>query len=77
MRVGLVKQWEVEYEQRAELSAIVNFDVGTGEIIESSLRPTRTAELYGSYYPKTGTRFIGRLVDVAEETSGTSKSMPL
>jgi DDE superfamily endonuclease len=44
MRPGLVERREFEYERHGTLSAIVTFDVGTGEVTEASLGPTRTEE---------------------------------
>ena len=50
---GLVERREFEYERHGTLSAIVNFDVGTGEVTEASLGPTRTEEDFRAHIART------------------------
>ncbi len=53
MRPGLVERREFEYERLGTRSAIVNFDVGTGEVTDASLGPTRTEEDYTAPIART------------------------
>ena len=53
MQPGLVERREFEYIRHGTLSAIVNFDVGTGEVTEASLGPTRTEEDFTSHIART------------------------
>ena len=53
MRPGLVERCEFEYERHGTLSAIVNFDVGTGEVTEASLGPTRTEQDFTAHMRRT------------------------
>lgn len=50
---GLVERREFEYERHGTLSAIVNFDVGTGEVTAASLGPTRTEEDFRAHIART------------------------
>jgi DDE superfamily endonuclease len=56
MQPGLVERREFEYKRHGTLSAIVNFDVGTGEVTEASLGPTRTEEDFTAHSARTLTR---------------------
>jgi hypothetical protein len=56
MQPGLVERREFEYKRHGTLSAIVNFDVGTGEVTEASLGPTRTEEDFTAHIARTLTR---------------------
>jgi transposase len=53
MRPGLVERREFEYERHGTLSAIVNFDVATGEVTEASLGPTRTEQDFTAHLART------------------------
>lgn len=53
MQPGLVERREFEYKRHGTLSAIVNFDVGTGEVTEASLGPTRTEEDVRAHIART------------------------
>ena len=53
MQPGLVERREFEYKRHGTLSAIVNFDVGTGEVTEASLGPTRTEEDFRAHIART------------------------
>ncbi len=50
---GLVERREFEYERHGTLSAIVNFDVGTGEVTDASLGPTRTEQDFTAHIRRT------------------------
>jgi hypothetical protein len=56
LRPGLVERREFEYERHGTLSAIVNFDVGTGEVTEASLGPTRTEHDFTAHIARTVAR---------------------
>ncbi len=53
MRPGLVERREFEYERHGTLSAIVTFDVGTGQVSEASLGPTRTEQDFAAHIART------------------------
>jgi hypothetical protein len=53
LRPGLVERREFEYERHGTLAAIVNFDVGTGEVTEASLGPTRTEADFAGHIART------------------------
>lgn len=53
VRPGLVERCEFEYERHGTLSAIVNFDVGTGEVTEAALGPTRTEQDFTAHIART------------------------
>jgi transposase len=53
MQPGQVERREFEYKRHGTLSAIVNFDVGTGEVTEASLGPTRTEEDFRAHIART------------------------
>jgi hypothetical protein len=53
LRPGLVERREFEYERHGTLSAIVSFEVGTGEIVEAALGPTRTEQDVTAHIART------------------------
>jgi hypothetical protein len=53
LRPGLVERREFEYERHGTLAAIVNFDVGTGEVTEATLGPTRTEQDFTAHIART------------------------
>jgi transposase len=53
LRPGLVERREFEYERHGTLSAIVNFDVATGEVTEATLGPTRTEQDFTAHIART------------------------
>jgi transposase len=53
LRPGLVERREFEYERHGTLAAIVNFEVGTGEVTEASLGPTRTEHDFTAHIRRT------------------------
>ena len=53
MRPGLVERREFEYKRHGTLSAIVSFDVGTGEVLEAALGPTRTEQDFTAHIART------------------------
>ncbi len=53
LRPRLVERREFEYERHGTLLAIVSFDVGTGEVVEASLGPTRTEQDFTAHIART------------------------
>ncbi len=53
LRPGLVERREFEYERHGTLSAIVNFDVATGQVTEATLGPTRTEQDFTAHMART------------------------
>ena len=53
LRPSLVERREFEYERHGTLSAIVNFDVATGEVTEASLGPSRTEQDFTAHIRHT------------------------
>jgi hypothetical protein len=56
MQPGLIERREFEYIRHGTLSAIVNFDVGTGEVTEASVGPTRTEADFRAHIARTVAR---------------------
>ena len=53
MRPGLVERPEFEYERHGTLTLIANFNVATGQVLASSLGPTRTEIDFAAHIEKT------------------------
>ena len=53
---GHVERREFEYERHGTLSAIVNFEVATGQVTEASLGPTRTEQDFADHIARTVAR---------------------
>ncbi len=53
LRPGLVERREFEYERHGTLTAIVNFEVATGQVTEASLGPTRTEADFAAHIART------------------------
>lgn len=53
LRPGLVERREFEYERHGTLTAIVNFEVATGQVTEASLGPTRTEDDFAAHIART------------------------
>lgn len=53
MRPGLVERREFEYIRHGTLSAIVNFEVATGQVRQVSLGPTRTEADFAAHIAST------------------------
>ena len=53
MSPGHIERREVEYERHGTLTAIVNFEVATGQVTEASLGPTRTEADFAAHVART------------------------
>ena len=53
LRPGLIERREFEYERHGTLSAIVSFEVGTGEIVAAALGSTRTEQDVTAHIART------------------------
>jgi transposase len=76
MRPGLLERREFEDKRHGTLSAIVNVDVGTGEVTEAALGPTRTEEDFRAHRARTLARdpggvwvFVGARLTIHQSVS--------
>ncbi|MDQ3826938.1 MAG: transposase [Actinomycetota bacterium] len=53
MSPGHIERCEFEYERHGTLTAIVNFEVATGQVTEASLGPTRTEADFAAHIART------------------------